>query len=227
MPRARHLAVEGARHGGTAVQVDRTLYELVKRGADIAAAAAVLMASAPFWVWAFLAITLTDGLPFLYSQTRVGRNGRIFRILKFRSMVRDAEQRGVPVYSQRDDPRVTRVGRVMRKTAIDEIPQLLSILKGDMSWVGPRPARPEEVVTYLRDIPGYGLRHQVRPGLTGFAQVCATDYGDIAEKLALDLHYIRHRSLSLDLTLYVQSWVNTLSGGWDRARGAATGRPRA
>ena len=194
------------------------VYGIFKRTGDIVFAAAALVLSLPFWIWAMLAILLTDGWPFLYPQTRVGRKGRVFRIYKFRSMIRDAERGVGAVFSQRDDPRVTRVGRIMRKSAIDEIPQLLNILRGDMSWVGPRAARPEEVAQYLQQLPNYHLRHQVRPGLTGLAQVWGSDYDDIREKLAYDLRYVRERSLWVDIELYVKSWANTLLGRWDAAR---------
>ena len=196
----------------------KALYDTVKRAGDIALASAALALSLPFWIWAMPAILLTDGWPVLYCQARVGRHGRVFYIYKFRSMVKDAERHTGPVFSQRDDPRVTRVGRIMRKTAVDEIPQLINIIKGDMSWVGPRAARPEEVVRYLREMPNYNLRHQVRPGLTGLAQVFGSDYDDIREKLAYDLRYLRRRSLWLDLQLYVRSWANTLFARWDSAR---------
>lgn len=197
---------------------NRPVYEAVKRVLDLTTSGVALVFSLPFWLWAFAAVTLTDGWPFLYSQTRVGRNGRVFVIYKFRSMIKDAEKDGVPVYSEKRDPRVTRVGHIMRKTAIDEIPQLLSIIKGDLSWVGPRPARPEEVREYVRNIPNYNLRHTVRPGLTGFAQVYASDYENITEKLTYDLYYIRHRSLWLDLVLFIRSLANTLLVRWDKAR---------
>ena len=196
-----------------------TGYDIVKRGADLLGAAAALTLSLPFWIWAMLAITLTDGWPFLYSQTRVGRGGRVFVIRKFRSMVRDAERHTGPVLSEKDDPRVSRVGRLMRKTAIDEIPQLLSIFRGDMSWVGPRPERPEFVRDFLRDIPDYERRYAVKPGLTGLAQVCGHYLSTPEEKLVYDLEYVRRRSLWLDLQLYVRSWANTLFGRWDAARG--------
>jgi lipopolysaccharide/colanic/teichoic acid biosynthesis glycosyltransferase len=197
----------------------RLIYEALKRASDFVLGAAALALSLPFWVWAMMAILLSDGWPILYCQTRVGRHGRVFHIYKFRSMIRDAERHTGPVFSQRDDPRVTRVGRLMRKTAVDEIPQLINIIKGDLSWVGPRAARPEEVARYLREIPNYNLRHQVRPGLTGLAQVFGSDYDDISEKLAYDLRYLRRRSLWLDLQLYVRSWANTVFARWDSARG--------
>jgi lipopolysaccharide/colanic/teichoic acid biosynthesis glycosyltransferase len=192
-------------------------YDIVKRGADLVGAAAALTLSLPFWIWAMLAITLTDGWPFLYGQTRVGRGGRLFSIYKFRSMIKDAERVTGPVLSEKDDPRVTRVGRLMRKTAIDEIPQLLSIFKGDMSWVGPRPERPEFVRRFLREIPDYGKRYQVKPGLTGLAQVCGHYGSTAAEKLVYDLEYVRRRGLWLDLQLCVRSWANTLFGRWGAA----------
>jgi lipopolysaccharide/colanic/teichoic acid biosynthesis glycosyltransferase len=196
-----------------------TGYDIVKRTADLVGAAAALTLSLPFWLWAMLAITLTDGWPFLYPQTRVGRGGRLFSIYKFRSMVKDAEKHTGPVLSERDDPRVTRVGRLMRKTAIDEIPQLLSIFRGDMSWVGPRPERPEFVRQFLRDIPEYGRRYQVKPGLTGLAQVRGHYQSTPEEKLIYDLEYIRRRSVWLDIQLYVRSWANTLFGRWDAGHG--------
>ncbi|UCC69088.1 MAG: sugar transferase [Armatimonadota bacterium] len=197
------------------------LDDILKRAADIVLAAVALALSVPFWLWAMMVIGLGDGWPFLYAQTRVGRQGRVFRIYKFRSMIKHAEKHTGPVFSPKNDRRVTPVGRIMRKTAIDEIPQLINIFKGDMSWVGPRPARPEEVAQYRREVPRYDLRHQVRPGLTGMAQVYGGDYSDIGRKLAYDLQYIRQRSLLLDLRLFVRSWLNTLLGGWERARAGA------
>ena len=195
------------------------LDSLVKRGADVIVSGAALALSLPFWVWAMFAIGLSDGWPFLYSQNRVGRNGRLFRLYKFRSMVKDAEKHTSIISSGKDDPRVTRVGRIMRKTAVDEIPQLLNIMRGDMSWVGPRAARPQEVAQFRQQLRDYDLRHRVRPGLTGLAQVCGRNYDDVAEKLGLDLYYIRHWSLFLDLQLFIRSWVNTALGRWEAARG--------
>jgi lipopolysaccharide/colanic/teichoic acid biosynthesis glycosyltransferase len=191
-----------------------TAYEAIKRLADLLFAGIALTLSLPFWIWAVTAIVLTDGWPCLYSQTRVGRGRRVFTLHKFRSMIKDAEKHTGPVLSDRDDPRVTHVGRIMRKTAIDEIPQLISIFRGDMSWVGPRPERPEFVREFLRDIPDYGRRYRVKPGLTGLAQVRGHYLSTPREKLVYDLEYIRRRSLWLDLQIWLISWANTLFGRW-------------
>ena len=201
----------------------QSLNDAVKRVADATLAAIGLFFSTPVWMAISLAILLDDGCPVLYTQTRVGRYGRTFKLFKFRSMIRDAERHTGAVYATHDDPRITRVGRILRKTALDELPQLLNILKGDISWVGPRPARPEEVAEYVRDIPRYDERHKVRPGLTGMAQVYGRDYNDISEKLAYDLHYVEHGSLLMDFRLYVKSWLNTALGRWDAARMSPAG----
>lgn len=143
-----------------------------------------------------------------YGQERVGRNGKVFRIYKFRSMRADAEADTGAVFSQKGDPRVTRVGRLMRKTRLDELPQLINILKGDMSLVGPRPERPEHIKRLTEKIPFYRTRLIVRPGLTGWAQV-RYGYGssdeDALVKLQYDLYYIRHQSLILDLNIMVRT----------------------
>lgn len=186
-----------------------------KRGLDILVSGVALVFSTPFCVVIGLAILLDDGWPILYCQRRVGRGGRVFRVYKFRSMHRDAERYGGAVLAEQDDPRITRVGRLLRKMALDEIPQLLNIFKGDMSWVGPRPERPEFVSRFLEEIPGYGLRHQVRPGLTGMAQVYGRYHTDAAGKLKYDLAYLRRASPLLDIRLFVRSWLNTARARWD------------
>ena len=146
--------------------------------------------------------------PVFYSQERVGANGHRFRLSKFRSMRADAEKGSGPVWASRNDPRITRVGRWLRKLRVDEIPQLWSVLCNDMSFVGPRPERPEFVTSLTRDIPFYGQRHIVRPGLTGWAQVCYT-YGatteDALQKLQYDLYYIKNLSLALDAFVIVET----------------------
>jgi len=189
--------------------------EWVKRLLDLVIAGGALFLSLPFWLAISAAILLSDGWPVLYRQPRVGWRGRVFQAYKFRSMVKDAERRTGAVLAQEDDPRITPVGRLLRKTALDEIPQLLNIFRGDMSWVGPRPERPEFVRQFVSEIPRYGLRHQVRPGLTGVAQVYGRYHTDPVDKLAYDLYYLEHRSLALDLRLFVRSWLITVKGRWD------------
>lgn len=176
-----------------------------------------LVASVPVWLVIGLSILLDDGWPILYPQRRVGKAGRLFWAYKFRSMIKDAEEYSGAVLATENDPRITAVGRVLRKTALDEIPQLLNIFKGDMSWVGPRPERPEFVREFLRKIPSYGSRHLVRPGLTGVAQVHARYYTEAADKLKYDLYYVRNSSLWLDFRLFFMSWLITFKARWDSA----------
>lgn len=192
-----------------------SMSDAAKRVADICVAAFGLAASIPFWLVIVTAILLEDGWPILYMQPRVGRGGRVFRVCKFRSMIKDAEKYSGAILATEDDPRITRVGRILRKAALDEIPQLINIFKGDMSWVGPRPERPEFVRRFLREIPYYELRYQVRPGLTGVAQVYGRYYTEAAEKLKYDFYYIRNRSLWMDVKLFVRSWLITFKGRWD------------
>ena len=132
-------------------------------------------------------------------------------------MTKHAETRSGAVFAEADDPRITRIGRIMRKAALDEIPQLLNIFKGDMSWVGPRPERPEFVRQFVEEIPGYADRHCIRPGLTGAAQVYGRYYTEAAGKLTYDLYYVRNRSLWLDFRLFTNSWLITAKGRWDSA----------
>lgn len=176
---------------------------LVKRSLDLAMALAMVVIGAPFMVLTALAVWTEDGLPVIYSQERVGENGRVFRVYKFRSMRKDAEG-DRPIWASADDERVTRVGRVIRKTRLDELPQLWNVLRGDMSFVGPRPERPFFVEQLSAEIPFYQQRHAVKPGLTGWAQV-KYRYGasleDAMEKLRYDLYYIKHLSLAFDLTI--------------------------
>ncbi|HEY3886015.1 MAG TPA: TIGR03013 family XrtA/PEP-CTERM system glycosyltransferase [Vicinamibacterales bacterium] len=173
-----------------------------KRALDIAAAGVGLVVAAPFLLLVGLLVRLTSPGPALYHQQRVGQHGRIFIVHKFRSMRTDAEAKTGAVWATANDSRVTGFGRFMRRSRIDELPQLWNVLKGDMSFVGPRPERPEFVASLVEQIPFYGLRHAVRPGLTGWAQVRYT-YGasveDALEKLQYDLFYIKHVTIALDL----------------------------
>ena len=161
-------------------------------------------------------VKLTSPGPVLYHQRRVGLHGRIFTVHKFRSMRQDAEAATGPVWAAKSgDPRVTPIGRLLRKTRLDELPQLWNVLKGDMSFVGPRPERPEFVKELTRDIPFYGQRHMVRPGLTGWAQVRYT-YGatteDALQKLQYDLFYIKNLSVALDLFIILATVKTVLLG---------------
>ncbi len=163
-----------------------------------------LILAAPLIPLIMLAIRLDSRGPVFYTQTRVGKAGRIFRVVKFRTMRQDAEAVSGPKWAGDNDPRITRVGRFLRSSRLDEIPQLWCVLKGDMAFVGPRPERPEFVEWLSKEIPYYGVRHMVRPGLTGWAQV-KYKYGatveDSREKLQYDLYYIKNASIGLDLVI--------------------------
>jgi lipopolysaccharide/colanic/teichoic acid biosynthesis glycosyltransferase len=170
-----------------------------------------------------VAVKLEDGGPVFYRQPRTGRGGRTFTSWKFRSMIRDADARYGPRQASAADPRVTRVGRLLRATALDELPQLLNILRGEMSFVGPRALMPEEIAvdgagrpTRLADVPGYAARHAVTPGLTGVAQVYADRDIPHRKKFRYDLLYIRRRSFGLDLRLILLSFWISFRGRWER-----------
>jgi sugar transferase (PEP-CTERM system associated) len=174
-----------------------------KRLFDILLSLTGLIVGGPLMVLTALAVWLESGRPVLYRQERVGQHGRVFNLYKFRSMRRDAEQ-GIPVWARASDDRVTLVGRVIRKTRLDELPQLWNVLRGDMSFVGPRPERPIFVEQLAAQIPFYEQRHAVKPGITGWAQV-KYRYGasmeDAFEKLRYDLYYVKHLSVPFDLTI--------------------------
>lgn len=180
-----------------------------KRSLDLVAASALLLVGLPLMALTVIAIKIEDGLraPVLYSQERVGLNGRIFRVHKFRSMITDAEKNGA-VWAKKNDTRVTRVGEFIRKVRIDELPQIFNVLNGSMAFVGPRPERPVFVEQLSEKIPFYSERHRVKPGLTGWAQLCfayADNEEDTREKLRYDLYYIKNQSLLLDLLIIIQT----------------------
>lgn len=166
-----------------------------------------------------LAIKLTSSGPLLFRQERVGKNGVVFTCYKFRTMRADAEVDSGPRWASEDDPRVTSVGRFLRCTRLDEIPQLWNVLRGDMGFVGPRPERPEFVELLSREIPHYDLRHIIRPGVTGWAQV-RYQYGAsleaAKEKLRYDLYYVKNMSISLDLLIVLQTIKIVLLGRGSR-----------
>lgn len=184
------------------------VFSAAKRTIDIFIAAVGLIVAAPLIVAVALAIRMSSPGPVFYHQRRVGREGRVFTIHKFRSMRRDAEATSGAVWARHGDPRVTPVGRLLRRTRLDEIPQLINVLRGDMSVVGPRPERPEFVSTLTHQIPYYGQRHVVRPGVTGWAQI-RYDYGSDVEgamqKLQYDLFYIKHMSVAFDLFIILET----------------------
>ncbi len=193
--------------------------EFSKRAFDVVASFFLLSITWPFMLLAALAIFIESGLkpgtPILFRQVRVGQDGRPFQVLKFRSMIVNAEKSGKAQWATKNDSRITMVGKFIRKTRIDELPQILNVFRGDMSFVGPRPERPEFVVMLSEKIPYYSERHRVRPGITGWAQVLYP-YGsseqDALEKLQYDLYYIKNHSLFLDVLILLQTAEVVLFG---------------
>jgi sugar transferase (PEP-CTERM system associated) len=189
------------------------LLSVAKRGLDVLVAALGLAILAPVMAIVAVAIRISSPGPAFYNQRRVGKDGRIFTIHKFRSMRADAEARTGAVWSKENDPRVTPVGRILRRTRLDEVPQLWNVLVGDMSLVGPRPERPEFVADLTAQIPFYGQRHVVRPGVTGWAQI-RHRYGasveDALQKLQFDLFYIKHMSIALDVFIGIETLKTVL-----------------
>lgn len=192
---------------------------MLKRVFDILFSLFGIVFLLPLLVFIPLIIYLYDGRPVLYSDLRVGKNKKLYTHYKFRSMVVGAERKTGPVWSRYEDDRVTALGRVLRATAMDELPQLWNILKGDMSFVGPRPERLFFVEKFLEEIPDYEKRFSVKPGLTGIAQVYGKYNTSAQKKLERDLEYIKKRSMFLDLWLIFLSFMITLKGGWTRFEG--------
>jgi lipopolysaccharide/colanic/teichoic acid biosynthesis glycosyltransferase len=193
-----------------------------KRALDVLLSGMGLVASSPLWLLLAALIKLEDRGPVFYAQERVGEGGRAFRAYKFRSMVPDAERDVGALQAGVNDARVTRIGRLMRATAMDELPQLWSIFKGDMSFVGPRALRPGEIEATgdgrfeaLEDVPGYAERHSVRPGLTGIAQIYAPRDIKRRNKFRYDRIYIRQPSFWLDVRLIALSFWITFRGRWE------------
>ena len=179
------------------------LAAFVRRLAEIAFCTALLALTLPLMLVTAVAIRLEGGGPVLFRQIRIGQHGAPFHVLKFRTMRTDAEPNG-PVWATVNDPRITRIGALLRRSRSDELPQLLNVLRGDMSLVGPRPERPHFVELLAREIPGYHDRAAVKPGITGWAQVrfrYGSSVEDARRKLEYDLYYLRHRSLLLDLLI--------------------------
>jgi sugar transferase (PEP-CTERM system associated) len=190
----------------------------LKRYFDVGAALMTMAIFSPLALIISIAIFLESKTPIVYRQERVGRDGRVFNLLKFRSMQVNAEA-GNPVWAEVNDPRVTRVGKVIRKLRLDEIPQVINVLRGEMSFVGPRPERPFFTEELIKEIPFYSLRHSVKPGITGWAQICYP-YGaskeDALEKLKYDLYYVKHMSALMDITILVETVKIVLFGNGSR-----------
>jgi exopolysaccharide biosynthesis polyprenyl glycosylphosphotransferase len=187
----------------------------IKRGTDIVVAATALTVLGPLLLVVALLLRLSGGGPVLYRQLRCGEGGRPFEIVKFRTMVADAEQAHGAVWAGADDPRITRVGRFLRRARVDELPQLWNVLRGEMSIVGPRPERPELLPVIEESLPFFTRRHLVKPGITGWAQIrlgYTDDPVGAADKLAYDLFYLRHRSLALDLAIAFKTAGTLLTG---------------
>jgi sugar transferase (PEP-CTERM system associated) len=188
--------------------VQGRLREITKRAFDIASSATLLLLASPLMLLTTLAIKLEGPGPVFYQQERVGMRGRSFQCIKFRSMRIDAEKDGVARWASKNDSRITRVGAFIRKTRIDELPQLISVLAGEMSMVGPRPERPSFVAQLREQIPYYDLRHTVKPGLTGWAQVryaYGASLDDAKRKHQFDLYYVKNNSVMLDLMVLIET----------------------
>lgn len=179
----------------------------VKRTLDILMAGLLLLLSSPIFILTVILIKLESPGPILYRQDRITKGNRVFSILKFRSMREDAERTSGPVLAHANDNRVTRIGKFIRRTRIDELPQLINVLKGDMSMVGPRPERPFFVEQFIQENDYYSLRHNVPAGITGYAQVYGKYTSDFQSKLKFDLLYIKQYSILLDLKLLLKTFV--------------------
>jgi lipopolysaccharide/colanic/teichoic acid biosynthesis glycosyltransferase len=194
----------------------------LKRLFDVLLAGSGILASSPLWLLFAVLIKFEDGGAVFYTQPRVGRGGRLFRSMKFRSMVQGADRKYGPKQASENDCRVTQIGRLLRATAMDELPQLWNIFTGDMSFVGPRALMPNEIevggdgrVSSLEDVPGYRKRHMVRPGLTGIAQIYASRDIPRKNKFRYDLLYIQKRTFWLDVRLILVSFWISLRGRWE------------
>lgn len=188
--------------------------ESLKRMLDVVVSAVILMVGLPVWLLIAAIIKLESPGPVLYKQERVGKDGQRFRIIKFRSMREDAEKEG-PQWANRKDPRVTRVGKWLRKLHLDEVPQLINVMKGQMSLVGPRPERPVFVESLSKEIPLYNRRLKVRPGITGWAQVkhrYDETIEDVKKKVQYDLYYIENMSLRMDMKIILNTASHMLLG---------------
>jgi len=187
----------------------------IKRLMDFLVSFLLLTLGAPFWLILVLIIRCTSKGPAVYKQVRVGQNGKLFTMLKFRSMYQDAEKISGPKWATEDDPRITPLGKILRKTRLDEIPQFINVLKGEMSLVGPRPERPFFVEQLKKEIPWYVRRIKMKPGITGWAQVkhkYDESIEDVKQKVMYDLYYFENMSISLDIKIILRTFIVALTG---------------
>ncbi len=205
-------------YGFPLIEITPTLMQpwerVVKRLMDIAVSLAVIVIGMPFWLIIAAVIKMTSKGPVFYMQERVGKNGRVFRMVKYRSMAADAEKHSGPTWAGKDDPRVTTIGRILRRMHLDEVPQFINILEGSMSLVGPRPERPFFVEQFIKEIPLYRRRLNVRPGLTGWAQVkhrYDASMEDVRQKLRFDLFYIENMSLRMDIKILIHTFFRMIT----------------
>lgn len=205
------LPIETLTHGwflNNLQESEKKIYDRLKIITDYLLALALGIALAIIFPFIAFLILITDGRPIFYTQTRVGKNGKIFKICKFRTMLKDAESSGAQ-FASKDDRRITSLGKFLRRTRIDELPQIINVLRGEMSFIGPRPERPEFVEEIIKKMPFYPLRHLVKPGLTGWAQINFPYAGSIEEnikKLQYDIYYIKNRSLLLDIAAVLKTF---------------------
>jgi lipopolysaccharide/colanic/teichoic acid biosynthesis glycosyltransferase len=193
---------------GIALRVVRQQFVRLKRAADLIIAAMAMVLSAPCLVVLMALVKVTSKGPIFFRQQRVGRDGRLFEIIKLRTMRVDAEAHTGPVWAKKNDPRVTRVGGLLRASHLDELPQLINVFMGDMSIVGPRPERPVFVRQFIEKFPDYARRLEVRPGITGLAQIrCRADedLSDVRRKLRMDLIYVRRMCWLVDFRIMVET----------------------
>jgi len=191
------------------------MYSALKRATDISLSLLGTITLFPLGIIISTLIFIESRMPVFYVQKRVGKGGKVFQMYKFRSMVNGAESQSGPVWAKENDPRVTPIGRILRKTRLDELPQLINVIKGEMTLVGPRPERPEIVVTLRQEIPDYIKRLELKPGLTGLAQVnhCYdTCIEDVKMKLASDLEYMENQSLLFDLKIFAKTIGVVITG---------------
>ncbi len=187
----------------------------VKRIMDVVVSLCVIVFGSPVLIGVALLVKLTSPGPAIYSQERVGRNGKNYVIYKFRSMYIDAESRSGPQWASKNDPRITPVGRFIRKTRLDELPQFFNVLKGEMSLVGPRPERPFFVEKLKQEIPWYVRRIKMKPGITGWAQVkheYDSSIDDVKQKVLYDLYYFENMSIALDIKILIRTVLVVLTG---------------